>query len=275
MTVTAEVVDPPRGLCPRCGEQEGGDGVVHVGEVAALAAVAVDDDLLVGERVPDPDAEEGLPGVTHAHSRAVRVRQPEHGRPNPVDVPVEEVVPLACRLVDPIHVDGRDGMALVDRKMSRPSVELARAGEHDRDVGVLVPARLQDRELAARVDLEVRIRVGHRVEVARLAGEVEEDVLVANEEAEAVLVAHIGDVHRQPILDAGDVVEQAPVRRDERVDDRDSCVQLEELAREVGADEAESTGDENPLAGERGGQVGADHARWLRRISASSCMRNS
>ena len=78
VTVAAEVVDPPRGLVARCREQERGDGVVDVVEVAALAAVAVDDDLLVGERVPDPDAEEGLPGVPHAHPRAVGVRQPQH-----------------------------------------------------------------------------------------------------------------------------------------------------------------------------------------------------
>ena len=213
VAVAAEVVDPAGGLRPRGREQEGGDGVVDVGEVAALAAVAVDEDLLVGERVPDPDAEEGLAGVAHAHSRAVRVRQPQHARPDPVDVAVEEVVPLAGRLVDPVHVDGRDRVALVDRKVPRAPVELARAREHDRDVGVLVPARLEDRELAARVDLEVGVRVGHRVEVARLAGEVEEDVLVADEVAEAVLVADVGDVHGQPVLDAGDVVEQAAVLR--------------------------------------------------------------
>ena len=140
---------------------------------------------------------------------------------------------------------------------------------------VLVPARLEDRELAPRVDLEIGVRVGHRVEVARLAGEVEEDVLVANEVAEAVLVADVGDVHRQPVLDAGDVVEQAAVLGHERVDDRDHRAQLEQLAREVGADEAEATGDQNAPAGECGSQIRADHCRWLLRISASSCMRSS
>ena len=111
--------------------------------------------------------------------------------------------------------------------------------------------------------------------MARLAGEVEEDVLVADEVAEAVLVADVGDVHRQPVLDAGDVVEQAAVLGHERVDDRDHRAQLEQLAREVGADEAEAAGDQNAPAGERGSQIGADHGRWLLRISASSCMRSS
>ena len=111
--------------------------------------------------------------------------------------------------------------------------------------------------------------------MARLASEVEEDVLVADEVAEAVLVADVGDVHGQPVLDSGDVVEQAAVLGHERVDDRDGRVHLEELAREVRADEAEPTGDEDALPRERVGEVGADHEGWFLRISASSRIRCS
>ena len=55
------------------------------------------------------------------------------------------------------------------------------------------------------------MRVGHRVEVARLAREVEDDVLPTNEVAQAVLVADVRDVHAHAILDAGDVVQVAAV----------------------------------------------------------------
>ena len=128
-------------------EAERAHDVVHVGEVAPLAAVAEDEDLLVGERLADPDAEERLPRVAHTHPRAVRVRQPQHRDRQPVDSSVEKVVPLARRLVDPVDVDRLDRMLLVDRQVARSTVDLARLGEDDPELGVVEPARLEERQL--------------------------------------------------------------------------------------------------------------------------------
>src|SRR2546422_656173 len=82
-----------------------------------------------------------------------------------------------AELVDAVDVDGDERVILVHREVLRPAVDLPRAREDDPDLRVLVPARLEDRELAPAVDLEIRVRIRHRVEVARLSCEVEEEVL--------------------------------------------------------------------------------------------------
>ena len=61
-----------------------------------------------------------------------------------------------------------------------------------------------------------------------------------------MLVADVGDVHIDGVLDPGDVEEIAPVLRDQRVDERDLGAGLDEFAREVRADEAEAAGDQDP-----------------------------
>jgi hypothetical protein len=67
---------------------------------------------------------------------------------------------------------------LVHRQVVGLAVDLARAGEHDLHAGVVVAARLEQRELAAAVDLEIGVRVPHAVDVADLAGEVEDHLAV-------------------------------------------------------------------------------------------------
>ena len=104
----------------------------------------------------------------------------------------------------------------------------------------MVAARFEDGELASAVDLQVAVGIEHRVEVARLAGEVEEIVLLSNEVAQAVLVADVRDVDVDRVLDSRDVEQIAAVLVDERVDERDLAPQLDELAGEVRADEAET-----------------------------------
>ena len=140
---------------------------------------------------------------------------------HPVHPVVEQVVPLAGHLVDPVDVDRPDRMLLVDRQVVGPAVDLARAGVDDPDRRVVLAARLEDRQLRAAVDLEVGLRVGHRIEMARLPGQVEQEVLIAHESGHRMAVADIGDVDLHPVRDVPDVVTQAAVLGDQAVDDRD------------------------------------------------------
>ena len=75
----------------------------------------------------------------------------------------------------------------------RLAVDLPRPRVDDLHPGVVLAHRLQDPELAAAVDLEVGEGIGHRVDVADLAGEVEEHVLAAHQVLHAV-AAHVRDV---------------------------------------------------------------------------------
>ena len=136
-------------------------------------------------------------------------------------------------------------MALVDREVLRAPVDLPGAREDDPCVGVHEAAGLEQRELCTAVDLEVRVRVGHGVEVARLSREAEDDLAVGEEIREAVNVADVRDVHRHSILDAVDVRDVAAVLGNHRVHEQHLRAGLDEPPGQVRADEAEATGDQH------------------------------
>ena len=160
----------------------------------------------------------------------------------------------------PLTSVGRTRCDLGDRQGVRPAVDLPRAREHDLHRRVVCAARLEQRQLAAAVDLEVGVRVLHAVDVADLAGEVEDHVLPAHQIVHRALLADVGDVDADAILDAADVEQVAAVLGDQRVDEQHARAEVDELAGEVAADEAEAAGDHHAaIAVERA--VGRSAAR--------------
>ena len=246
--VAADVEDLAVARVARARPQERVRGVVDVDEVAQLRAVAVDLDRLVLDREADEPADEALAVVLDQLARAVDVRQPQRAGAHAEHVVVDEVVVLAGRLVDAVDVGRPHELALADRQRVGPAVDLARAGEDDLHVRVVVAARLENRQLAAAVDLEIRVRIAHAVDVAHLAREVEDDVAIAHEIVHRRLLADVGDVDVHAIGDAVDVEEVAAVVGDQRVDEQDVRAEIDERAREVAADEAEAAGDHHLAA---------------------------
>ena len=109
-------------------------------------------------------------------------------------------------------------------------------------------ARLEQRQLAAAVDLEVGVRIAHAVDVADLAGEVEDHLAALHQVVHRAGLAHVGDVHRDAVLDAGDVEQVAAVVGNQRIDQQDVGAELHQAVREVAADEAEPAGDHHAAA---------------------------
>ena len=96
-------------------------------------------------------------------------------------------------------------MIFGDRQRIRLSVDLARACEHDFDARVELAARLENRQLTAAIDFEIRVRISHAVDVAHLAGEIEDDLAVAHEVIHRAFLTDIRDVDPHSIGDAIDV----------------------------------------------------------------------
>ena len=96
-------------------------------------------------------------------------------------------------------------MLLGDGQRVGAPVDLARAGKHDLHLRVVVAAGLEDRQLAAAVDLEIGGRIPHAVEVADLAGEAEDDGAILHEIVHRRLLPDVRDVDPHPIRDAVDV----------------------------------------------------------------------
>ena len=146
---------------------------------------------------------------------------------------IEEMIGFAGQLVDSVHIDGPQGMFLVDGQVVGPSINLAGAGKDDADFGIMQAAGLQDRELRPGVDFQVRLRISHRVHVTRLAGEVEEEVLALDEVREAVRVAHVGDVQMHGCPEPGQIMQIATVLGDQAVDQRHFRTEPDQPPRQV------------------------------------------
>jgi hypothetical protein len=104
-------------------------------------------------------------------------------------------------------------------------------------------AGLEQRQLAAAVDLEIGVRIANAVDVAHLPGEVEDHLAVLHEVIHRARLPDVGDVDLDAILDAGDVEQIAAILGDQRVDEQDIGAERGEAVREVAADEPESARD--------------------------------
>ena len=158
------------------------------------------------------------------------------------------------------------------RQRVGPAVDLARAGEDDLDPRVVAAARLEDRQLAAAVDLEIRVRILHAVDVADLAGEIEDDVLIAHQVIHGALLPHVGDVDAQPVLDAADVEQVAAVVGDQRVDDRARGRRARRAGAQVAADEAQAAGDHHRAIAVEGAVVDGAGLRLRSRRDSSRAL---
>ncbi len=159
------------------------------------------------------------------------------------DVVVDEVVVLAGRLVDAVDVGRPHQMTLGDRQRVGLAVDLPGAGVDDLGARIVMTAGLEQRQLAAAVDLEIGVRVTHAVDVTDLAGQVEDHVAPLHQVVHRAGLAHVGDVDVNPILDAGDVVQVAAVVGDQRIDQQHVGAEIGEAMGEVAADEAEAARD--------------------------------
>ena len=139
-------------------------------------------------------------------------------------------------------------MPLGHRQLVRLAVDLPRAGEDHLRARIVMTARLEQRQLAAAVDVEIGVRVAHAVDVADLAGEVENHVAALHQVIHRARLPHIGDVDRHLVFNAGDVEQVAAVLGNQRVDEQHVGAELHEPVREVAADETETAGDHHAPA---------------------------
>ena len=258
--VAADVEDLAIARVDRARPQERVGRIVDVDEIALLGAVAVNLDDAAFDRQPDEPADEALAVVADQLPRPVDVGQPQRAGADLEHVVVDEMVVLARRLVDAVDVGRLHQVLLVDRQRVGTAVDLARAGEDDLGAGIVVAARLENRQLAAAVDLEVGVRIAHAVDVTDLAGEVEDDLPVAHQIVHRALLPDVGDVDAHAVGDAVDVEQVAAVVGDQRVDEQHVGAERHQLPREVAADEPETAGDHHATAAVEGAVIHA-HGR--------------
>ena len=240
--LAAEVEDLPVRGVHRPRAQERVHHVVHEVEVALLPAAAEELDLLAEHDLAHEPPDEALARVADELARPVGVGEAQRRGADAVHRVVDQVVELAGDLVDAVHVRGVQQVGLVHGQALRLAVHLAGPGVDHLHVRVVLAHRLQDPELAAAVDLEVGEGVGHGVDVAHLAGEVEQHLLPADQVLHGV-APHVGDVDPDLVLVAGEVEEVAAVVGQQAVHGQDVGAEVGEGAAEVRADEPQRAGD--------------------------------
>ena len=82
----------------------------------------------------------------------------------------------------------------MNREKVGSAINLAGAGINNPDGGVVFPACFQDEELGPAIDVEIHKRIFHGVEVACLAGEVEQIVLALDQVSDAEFISNVSDI---------------------------------------------------------------------------------
>jgi hypothetical protein len=174
------------------------------------------------------------------------------------------MVELTGELVDAVDVGRHQRMLLVDRQIARRTVDLPCAGEHETRVGRHLAAGFEQVQLRFGVDGQVRERIGHGIEVAGLADQIEDDVATADQVGKHVAIAQVGQVDRDALGDPLEVEPVAAVLRDQAVDDQDIGAESDQAAGQCRADEAKSAGNQHLAAMPAGVPGGRRIARRVR-----------
>ena len=240
----------------RGSQQQGVDDVVDVQAIAPLRAVAVQHDLVTQQGLADEHREEAEALALEVLTGAVDVGQPQHGRAEGVQLPIEQVELLARQLVDAIDVDRCRRVLLVDREIAGPAIHLARRRLDDHRVRCRLPQGLEERDVTAYVQVEIAHGLLHRREVADLPGDVEHDVGAVYGVGD-LLGPDVGNDHLDVGVgsDAHQVVPLSAVFGDQGVDDDHRRPDRSEAVHDGGTDESETAGDDTSCAGEAGARM--------------------
>jgi len=137
-------------------------------------------------------------------------------------VAIKDVVPFPCHFVDAVHIRRMEEMVLVNREKIRSAIDLSGTGVNDPDGGVVFPTRFENKQLGPAIDIEIYERIFHGIEMACLAGEVEQIVMTLDQVSHAEFIPNVGNVDSNPALIVFEIKEVSSVLRDEAVYDRHS-----------------------------------------------------
>jgi hypothetical protein len=195
---TAKIVNLAVALLGQGRREHGIGHIVNIIEIPHLKPISPHLNPFTFNKVFDPYPQEGLTRVFHSHSRPVRVGEPQRTRFDAINVAVKNMVPLPRHFVDAVHIRRMKKMTLVNREKVGFSVNLPRTGIKDFDGRIVFPAGFQDEQLGPAVDVEIQKRILHRVEMACLAGEVEQIVLTLDQVSHAEFIPNVRNVDVNP-----------------------------------------------------------------------------
>jgi len=136
------------------GKEERFGRVVDVKQIPTLLT-APDLEGLPLNNPAQPDAQKGLSSILDTHSRPINVGQTQRATLDSIDVAKKQMVCFPRHLINTVHIDRSQWMALVDREIVRSAINLARPGMDDRDTRIDRAACFQQLELGRAVYREI------------------------------------------------------------------------------------------------------------------------
>ncbi len=173
---SADIPEPPRRIVGSTGHQERVDHVIHIHRVTELAAVAENPNGLAEQSHAQEMAEKSLARNVERHAWAIDIRQAQDASVQASHFGPQLVIHGGGILVNAIEIDRTHGVLLVDRKILRHAIDLARAGVNDAAPRRLTRAFFEEVKLRGSIQVGIARRVLHAVDVADLAGQVEDEV---------------------------------------------------------------------------------------------------
>ncbi len=104
------------------------------------------------------------------------------------------VVSIIVTNVDRLAVGGIERMLLFDRRILRTTVHLPGIRVNDPGTRIEAATDFQKVQLTPTTDFQVRKRVFHRIEVADLAGQIEDEIPVLDQCIHAGFIAHVPQI---------------------------------------------------------------------------------
>lgn len=231
------------------GREQGVNGIVDVQQIAALLPFAVDRQVFPRQRQADEVIEHAAVAAADVGPGAKYIGEPDNGRLQIVGIVIDEVILLGDTLVGRINVPGVFGVFLVDGLAPHLAALGAGAGVDYPRVGIALAEGLQQVHRADAVDLDIEEGVAHGIAVGRVAGAVEDDVLLFERGCEELDVADIVDLVADAIFVSREICEIPTALAHEGVVDRDGGAQFAAADGEVGPDESQSPEYQNAFTG--------------------------
>jgi len=181
--------------------------------------------------------------MLHELPRPICIDQSQGDGVNPMRLAVHHVESFTRHLADAIDVDRLQDMGFFERKAFRPSIGLTRSGINHSGIAIFMPAGFQNCERGNRVQMQVLERLLHRLDVADMTGEVEDELFPANQPPYQIKVATISFDHFDIVLDRLDIKVVAPTGWMHRIEKSYRGAGFDEANCEIASNEAETAGD--------------------------------
>ncbi len=199
--------------------------------------------------MPNPDTHKGLTGIFDSHARPNGICQPQGRGANTIDIVVKGMIPLSSHFVDTVDICRPQQMVLTYGNVLWLAVDLTSAREHNANLRVMFSTRLQDGELCPAVDFQIRVRIVHGIQMARLTREIKQIVSPLDQIAHTMLIPYVGDVDAHLILDVFDVKQVAAILGNEAIHEQYFSSQVHQSNGQVRTDKPQSSRDEHLFIG--------------------------